>query len=255
MQVPGHDGAEIPLNLYYKKNNGFNLNRKNRVLLEAYGAYGINMGQGFSIARTCAMERGWVIADACVRGGGEKGIQWHEDGKLFNKPNSVLDLISCSEYLISQRITHPNLLACKGQSAGAALIAHACLNLRPELYRACILNSPFLDVLNSLLDPSLALSETDYLELGNPLEDANIYNLIKSYCPYQNLSNQEHPAVLLQTSIQDQRVPIWGTLKFVQRLRDLTQKPQRFPEMVDQNILVRLIDEEGTGHFGSVDNE
>lgn len=160
---------EIPLNVYYKKSSNMQLNRRNRVLLEGYGAYGMNMTQGFSIGRTSAMERGWILADAQVRGGGERGIQWHEEGKLYNKPNSMLDFISCAEFLIANRITHPNLLAAKGSSAGAMMVAQACLNLRPELFRACILNSPFLDVLNSLLDSSLPLSETDYLEFGNPV--------------------------------------------------------------------------------------
>ena len=123
--------------------------------------------------------------------------------------------------MISQRITHPNLLAAKGQSAGGTLVAHSCLNLRPDLFRACILNVPFLDVLNSLLDPSLPLSATDYLELGNPIEDEKIYHLINSYCPYQNLSNAEFPSCLIQSSVEDTRVPIWGTLKFIEKLRNL----------------------------------
>ena len=99
------------------------LNRRNRVLMEGYGAYGLNLSQGFNIVKTSAMEKGWIIADAYVRGGGEKGISWHEQGKLHNKPNSFYDFIACAEYLISKRITHPNLLAAKGQSAGGTLVA------------------------------------------------------------------------------------------------------------------------------------
>lgn len=111
--VPSHDGEEVPMTLFYQK-DAVELNRRNRVLLECYGSYGIDMQQDFSIAKISAMERGWVIANAHVRGGGEKGIAWHEAGKLTNKPNSILDFIACSEYLIAQRITHPNLLAAKG---------------------------------------------------------------------------------------------------------------------------------------------
>lgn len=186
--VPAHDGEQIPMNVYFKKGD-VQLNRQNRTLMEGYGAYGINLPQGFNIAKTCAMERGWVIVEAFVRGGGEKGIQWHDQGKMHNKTNSMLDFISCAEYLISKKITHPNLLAAKGQSAGGTLVAQACMNMRPDLFRACILNQPFLDVLNNLLDDSLALSATDYLEFGNPIEDDQIFQLINSYCPYQNLSN------------------------------------------------------------------
>ena len=171
------------------------------------------------------MERGWVIADAHVRGGGEKGIGWHEQGKLHNKPNSMFDFISCAEYLIAQKFTHPNLLAARGVSAGGTLVAHTCLNMRPDLFRACVLNVPFLDVLDSLLDSTLPLSQTDYLEFGNPLTSASFYSLINSYCPYQNLSNQEMPACLIQSSMADSRVPPWGTMKFVEKLRDLAQAP------------------------------
>ena len=115
----------------------------------------------------------------------------------MNRPNSMLDFISCAEYLIANKITHPNLLAAKGQSAGGSLVGQSCMNMRPDLFRACILNVPFLDILNSLLDETLPLSATDYLELGNPNTDSDIYKLINSYCPYQNISNQEFPAVLI----------------------------------------------------------
>ena len=118
------------------------------------------------------MERGWIIAQAMVRGGGERGISWHEQGKLLQKHNSFYDLISCSEYLIANRITHPNLLATRGTSAGGTLVAQTCLNLRPELYRAVILEVPFLDVLSCLLDDTLPLTKTDHLEFGNPITDS-----------------------------------------------------------------------------------
>ena len=99
------------------------LDRRNRTLIEGYGAYGLSLNQGFNIVHTSAMEKGWVIAQAMVRGGGEKGIYWHEQGKLHKKPNSFKDFIACAEYLIAQKITHPNLLAAKGSSAGGTLVA------------------------------------------------------------------------------------------------------------------------------------
>lgn len=119
--VPSHDGETIPLNVYFKK--GMKLDRKNRVLLEGYGAYGLSLNQGFNIVNTSAMEKGWVIAQAMVRGGGEKGIYWHEQGKLNKKHNTFKDFIACAEFLIANRITHPNLLAAKGSSAGGTLVA------------------------------------------------------------------------------------------------------------------------------------
>jgi len=117
------------------------------------------------------MERGWVIAQANVRGGGDRGVQWHENGKLNKKHNSFQDLIACAEYLVANRITHPNLIAAKGSSAGATLVAHTALNLRPDLFKACILEVPFLDVLTCLLDETLPLTVTDHLEFGNPITD------------------------------------------------------------------------------------
>lgn len=110
-----------------------------------------------------------------VRGGGEKGIFWHGQGKLQKKPNSFKDFIACAEYLIAQRITHPNLLAARGASAGGTLVAQSCLNIYPELFRACVLNVPFLDVLSSLLDDTLPLAVTDHLEFGNPITDEAAY--------------------------------------------------------------------------------
>ena len=115
--------------------------------MEAYGAYNSPLSQSFNIVQTSAMERGWVIAQAMVRGGGDCGSAWHEEGKLLKKHNSFTDFIACTEYLIANRVTHPNLLAAKGTSAGGTLVAQACLNMRPELYKACILEVPFLDVL------------------------------------------------------------------------------------------------------------
>jgi oligopeptidase B len=117
------------------------------------------------------------------------------------------------------------LLAAKGSSAGGTLVAQTCLNMHPELFRACILNVPFLDVLSTLLDDSLPLTATDHLELGNPLLDERAYRLIHSYSPYENLSKQEFPATLLNISLSDFRVPHWGSLKFVEKIRDLAVTP------------------------------
>lgn len=171
--------------------------------------------------KVAAMERGWIIAQAMVRGGGDRGIAWHTDGKLHNKPNSFLDFISCAEYLIANRITHPNLLAAKGTSAGGMLVAQACLNMRPELFRACLLDVPFLDVMSCLLDPDVPLAKTDHLEFGDPLADAKIFELIQSYSPYENLQIGEYPSLFMNFTLNDTRVPDWSILKFVEKMRDL----------------------------------
>ena len=126
--------------------------------------------------------------------------------------NSIYDFISCTEYLVGHRYTHPNLLAAKGESAGGMLVAHV-LNLKPEYYRAAILKVPFLDVINTLADTSLPLTLTDYLELGNPFESEEFFRLISSYSPYENLKRIEYPGIYIDVSLDDPRVPSWGTLK------------------------------------------
>ncbi len=171
----------------------------------------------------------------------------------MNKPNSFHDYISCAEYLIANRITHPNLLAARGVSAGGMLVAQACLNMRPELFRACILDVNFLDVLSCLLDPDLPLAKTDYLEFGDPLNDAKIYELISSYSPYDNLTRAEYPSLFLNLALNDPRVPGWSTLKFVEKMRDLALPPTTVPHFGNNNMVVR-INHEG-GHFGSHAND
>ena len=155
-----------------------------------------------------------------VRGGGECGIDWYDQGKLTKKQNSFEDLASCAEWLIANRLTHPNMLAAKGSSAGGTLVAQTCLNMRPELFKACVLEVPFLDILTCLLDSKQPLAMTDYLEFGNPVQSKEIYESILSYSPYDNLSQKEYPAVFIQMSLNDPRVPAWGTLKFIEKLRD-----------------------------------
>ena len=125
--------------------------------------------------------------------------------------------------------------------------------MTPELFRACILNVPFLDVLSTLLDDSLPLTATDHLELGNPITDEKIYKLISSYSPYENLAKREYPATLMNISLSDPRVPHWGTLKFIEKMRDLAETPERFPDFGMKNIVVRV--NKDAGHFGTTDNE
>jgi oligopeptidase B len=154
--------------------------------------------------------------------------------------------------MIANRITHPSLLAAKGSSAGGMLVAQ-CMNMRPDLYRAVILNMPFLDVLGCLLDESLPLSVTDWCEFGNPTEDEEAYKLISSYSPYENLSAQEYPAVLMKVQMQDPRVPSFSTLKYIEKFRERAIKPSKYPDFGQNNFVVR-IKKEG-GHFGSINND
>lgn len=145
--------------------------------------------------------------------------------------------------MISNRITHPNFLVAKGSSAGGLLVAQSCLNLRPELYRACILEVPFVDVLGNLLEPDLPLAQTDHLEFGNPITDSDAYRTIASYSPYENLSHQEYPATMLSLSMNDPRIPAWCTLKFVEKMRDRAMDPTRMPDFGNKNFVVRIRDQ------------
>lgn len=133
------------------------------------------------------------------------------------------------------------------------LVAQACLNMRPELFRACILDVPFLDVLTCLLDPEVPLAKTDHLEFGDPLLDSKIYELISSYSPYDNLVSAEYPSVFLNMALNDPRVPGWSTLKFIEKMRDLSQEPTKVPNFGNNNMIVR-VNQEG-GHFGSHDGD
>lgn len=126
------------------------------------------------------------------------------------------------------------------------------MNMRPDLYRAVILNVPFLDVLGSLLDETLPLTLTDHCEFGNPIIDEEVYKLIASYSPFENLSHQEYPAVLMRVQMQDPRVPFFSTLKYINKLRDVAKTPTNQPNFGQNNIVVK-IKQEG-GHFGSVEN-
>lgn len=155
--------------------------------------------------------------------------------------------------MVANKISHPNLIAAKGSSAGGTLVAQVGLNLRPELFKAIILEVPFLDIMTTLLDEKLPLTVTDHLEFGNPITDADIYEKIMSYSPYDNLSVKEMPAVYIQMSLNDPRVPAWGTLKFIEKLRDYAQEPTRLPHFGDKNIICQ-INKEGAGHFGLADN-
>lgn len=125
--------------------------------------------------------------------------------------------------------------------------------MHPELFRACLLNVPFLDVLSCLVDETLPLTATDHLEFGNPITDEKVYQLINSFSPYENLSKREYPSILMNVSLTDPRVPHWTNLKFIEKLRDMADAPQRFPDFGCKNIVVRL-NKEG-GHFGALDND
>ncbi|HEK1768760.1 TPA: S9 family peptidase [Pseudomonas putida] len=229
------DGTQVPISLVRRRQD---LDREVPLYLYGYGAYGESLDPWFSHARLSLLERGVAFAIAHVRGGGELGEAWYRAGKQEHKQNSFDDFIACAEHLIAQGVTRTEQLAISGGSAGGLLMG-AVLNQRPELFRCAIAEVPFVDVLNTMLDPELPLTVTEYDEWGNP-EEPEVHARIKAYAPYENVKAQAYPAMLVVAGYNDSRVQYWEAAKWVARLR--TRK-------TDDNLLL-LKTEMGAGHGG-----
>ena len=211
------DGARIPISLVYR------IDRRREapqpLLLYGYGAYGYSLDVDFSSPRLCLLDRGVMFACAHVRGGGEMGKHWHDEGRMLHKKNSFTDFIACAEHLIRESYTDPSRLVIEGGSAGGLLVG-AVTNLRPELFRAVVAQVPFVDVINTMLDASLPLTTGEYEEWGNP-NDKMHYDDMSSYSPYDNLAKTNFPAMLVETSLNDSQVMYWEPAKYVAKLRTL----------------------------------
>jgi oligopeptidase B len=194
LYIPSSDGELIPVTLFHLK--GIKLDRKNKLLLTGYGAYGLNLELNYDSVNMSAVDKGWIMAFAHIRGGNEKGKEWHESGKLTNKHMVIEDYLAVAYGLVQMGYTHPNYLAGYGQSSGGAVIAQA-INRKPDLFRAVVLSHPFVDILTTLLDESLPLTIPDYQEYGNPYESKRSYSHIQSLSPYENISHQEYPGIYL----------------------------------------------------------
>jgi oligopeptidase B len=211
------DGARVPISLVY--NRQVKLDGSAPLLLDGYGAYGSTNFADFQAARFSLLDRGMVYAIAHVRGGGELGEPWHDAGKMLNKRNSFTDFIACAEHLFARQYTSKNKLAIQGASAGGLLMG-GVLALRPDLPRVAILQVPFVDVINTMLDETLPLTVGEFLEWGNP-KNADQYWYMKSYCPYTNLHKTHYPTMLVTTSFNDSQVMYWEPAKYVAKLRTL----------------------------------
>ncbi len=230
------DGAQIPISLVYKK--GVKKNGGQPLYLYGYGSYGASIDAGFNPNRLSLLNRGFIYALAHVRGGAEMGRYWYDQGKLLNKKNTFDDFIACAEHLIKEGYTSEEKLVIAGGSAGGLLMG-AVTNLRPDLFRIVVAKVPFVDVLNTMLDPSIPLTVTEYEEWGNP-HKKELYDYMKSYSPYDNVTAKNYPALLITASLNDPRVGYWEPVKWTAKLRALK---------TDKNLLLLKVNM-GAGHGG-----
>ena len=229
------DGSQVPISLVAKRDV---LGTSAPLYLYGYGAYGESLDPWFSHARLSLLERGFVFAIAHVRGGGELGEAWYRAGKLEHKQNSFSDFIACAEHLITTGYTSAQQLVISGGSAGGLLMG-AVLNQRPELFAAAIAEVPFVDVLNTMQNPDLPLTVTEYDEWGDP-NQPEVFERIKAYAPYENVQAQAYPAILAVAGYNDSRVQYWEAAKWVAKLR---------AQKTDRNLLL-LKTELDAGHGG-----
>ena len=232
-----HDGVEVPMTIVHARDLPMDGSRP--AYLHGYGAYGDTVEADFRTTWLTWLERGFTVAIAHVRGGGLLGEQWYQDGKLDKKQNTFLDFIACAETLIAKGYTTPQGLVIEGGSAGGLLIG-AVLNERPDLFRAAVAAVPFVDVVNTMLDPSLPLTTFEYEEWGNP-EDPDFFKAILAYSPYDNVRAAAYPALLVTAGYNDPRVPYWEAAKWVARLRKHQQGAA--PILLKTNL--------ETGHMGA----
>ena len=216
------DGTQVPVSLVWKRSFGAPvIDGPRPVHLYGYGSYEHSIDPGFSVARLSLLDRGVVFAVAHVRGGGEMGRQWYEDGKMLRKRNTFTDFVDAARHLVDVGYTTPDRIVAEGGSAGGLLMG-AVANLAPELFAGILASVPFVDALTTILDPSLPLTVIEWDEWGDPLHDAEVYAYMKSYTPYENVrEGVTYPRILAVTSLNDTRVMYVEPAKWVARLREV----------------------------------
>lgn len=231
------DGIQVPVSIVYRK--GLEKNGNNPLWIQGYGSYGYSSDPYFSSVRLSLIDRGFIFAIAHVRGGQELGRQWYEDGKLLKKKNTFTDFIACTQHLVDQNYTKPELCFAWGGSAGGLLMG-AVMNMQPELYKGMIAAVPFVDVVTTMLDESIPLTTGEFDEWGNP-NDKEYYDYMLSYSPYDNVEVKDYPALLVTTGLHDSQVQYWEPAKWVAKLRTVK---------TDQNQLL-LLTQMDYGHGGA----
>ena len=231
------DGVKVPVSIVMKK--GTKLDGKSPMLLYAYGSYGYSMTPSFSTARLSLVDRGMIYAIAHIRGGSELGEKWRLDGRMFKKLNTFYDFVDSAKWLIENKYTSNDRLVIQGGSAGGMLMG-GVVNMSPETFKAAIVQVPFVDVLSTMLDETLPLTTEEWIEWGNPNEK-KAYDYMRKYSPYDNITAQNYPNMLVEISLYDSQVPYWEGAKFAAKVRD----------MKTNDSIVLLKTNMGAGHGGS----
>jgi len=232
------DGVKVPISVMWKK--GTKLDGKAPMLLYAYGSYGASMTPDFSSARLSLVDRGMIYAIAHIRGGSELGEKWRQDGRMFKKVNTFNDFVDSAKWLIENKYTSPDRLVIEGGSAGGLLMG-AVQNQAPELFKASIVQVPFVDVMNTMIDETLPLTTEEWVEWGNPRDDKKAWDYMYTYSPYDNVQPKKYPNMLVEISLNDSQVPYWEGAKYVAKLRDVKK---------DDNVIL-LKTNMGAGHGGA----
>jgi len=236
-EAPAPDGKRVPMWILHRKD--VKRDGTNPALLYAYGSYGSSSSAAFNSNLFSLVDRGVVYAVAYIRGGGELGKKWHDDGRMFNKKNTFTDFIAAGEHLVAQKYAARDRLAIMGGSAGGLLMG-AVTNMRPDLFRVVISYVPFVDVINTMLDESLPLTVGEFEEWGNPRKEPE-YRYMKSYSPYDNVVARAYPTMLVKSSYNDSQVMYWEPAKYVAKVR---------AAKTDANPLLFHINMDPAGHGG-----
>ena len=237
VMVEARDGTKVPVSIVSRK--GVKKDGNNPFLLYAYGSYGYSMDAGFSSTRLSLLDRGFVYAIAHIRGGQEMGRDWYEDGKMFNKKNTFTDFVDCGQAMVDLGYTSPQHLYAMGGSAGGLLMG-AVVNMAPALFNGVIAAVPFVDVINTMLDESIPLTTGEFDEWGNP-KNKDSFDYMMSYSPYDNVTAQDYPHMLVTTGYWDSQVQYWEPAKWMAKLRDTK---------TGDNLLIMDCNME-TGHGGA----
>jgi oligopeptidase B len=232
------DGVKIPISVVHLK--GAKLDGQGPLYLYGYGSYGASIDINFNANLFSMVDRGVVTAVAHIRGGGEMGKAWHDDGRMMHKKNTFTDFITSAEYLVAQGYGSKDKLVIEGRSAGGLLMG-AVLNMRPDLFKAALVGVPFVDVINTMLDESLPLTVTEFEEWGNPKQKP-AFDYMITYSPYDNVEAKAYPTMLVKTSFNDSQVMYWEPAKYVAKMRALR---------TDHNVLIMKTNLSPAGHGGA----